>query len=349
MPALDGLRAVAVLMVMLFHGGMRRMPGDLGVTAFFVLSGFLITTLLLREHASTGDLSVRRFYLRRTLRIFPADYVVLAVTLAWELFRGDRRVLGVIGWAAAYLMNYYNALRGHPVSPYAHAWSLAIEEQFYLLWPVLLLALLRRYGARGALVPTLGLVCAVLTWRAALVFSGTVDMAYAYNALDTRLDSLLLGCALAMLARRTLPAAAERALQVPWGPAATMALLVAVRLLLPPVFRHAVGFTLESLLSAVLIAQLLVVHAAPAWRWLDHRGTRYLGALSYSLYLYHVYPVELGRRLEGLLGPAHHVVGILGAIVMAMGSYHLVERPFLGLKDRLAAGRHRPAPAGGTA
>jgi peptidoglycan/LPS O-acetylase OafA/YrhL len=129
---------------MLYHfTGNPWIPGDLGVGLFFVISGFLITLLLLREADRTGTVSLSQFYLRRTVRIFPAYYASMAVSLAVDFIRGTVWSPGLLASGAAYLMNYYNAFNNHPTTSIAHAWSLANEEQFYLLWPAAFLALRR--------------------------------------------------------------------------------------------------------------------------------------------------------------------------------------------------------------
>ena len=120
---------------MVYHFGIDAVPGDLGVSAFFVLSGFLITWLLLKEYRDTGTISLRRFYTRRMLRIFPAYYVFVAASFAIDTVRGDHWRPGLGLSALLYVVNYYNAFQGHPATSIAHAWSLGIEEQFYLLWP----------------------------------------------------------------------------------------------------------------------------------------------------------------------------------------------------------------------
>lgn len=143
-PGLDGLRAMSVLVVVAYHFGFEAVPGDLGVSAFFVLSGFLITWLLLQEYRRTEGISLRRFYLRRTMRIFPAYYLFGMFSIAVDTVRGHSWSSGLIASSVLYVMNYYNAIQGHPSTPVAHAWSLAIEEQFYLLWPILFLTFIRK-------------------------------------------------------------------------------------------------------------------------------------------------------------------------------------------------------------
>ncbi|MEO9117055.1 MAG: acyltransferase, partial [Gemmatimonadaceae bacterium] len=159
LPALDGLRAVAVFIVIAYHADITKgIPADLGVTLFFVLSGFLITWLLLREFDESGTISIRRFYVRRTLRIFPAYYVFAVISFALDTVLGKRWTIGLITVTFTYLVNYYNALFGHPTTSVAHAWSLAVEEQFYLLWPLVCLALLKRSRATA----TTAVACMVL-------------------------------------------------------------------------------------------------------------------------------------------------------------------------------------------
>jgi peptidoglycan/LPS O-acetylase OafA/YrhL len=198
-PALDGLRAVAVLAVLTYHVGW--IPGGfLGVDVFFMLSGFLITTLLCEEHARTGTISIRRFYVRRARRLLPALVLFLLIcggilfvtrpSAFWPTLGGN--LLGVLSYGANWLIIYWRGL-----GVFGHTWSLAIEEQFYLAWPLLLLGLLR--GARPRLIVA-GLVTAAagsLAWRLALALDGA-SFARLYAATDTHADGLLVGAALAV-------------------------------------------------------------------------------------------------------------------------------------------------------
>ncbi|HET9010483.1 MAG TPA: acyltransferase, partial [Gemmatimonadaceae bacterium] len=180
-PALDGLRAVAVMIVIVGHHGypIAGVPADLGVSAFFVLSGFLITRLLMREHEASGTITLREFYARRTLRIFPAYYTFLLVSFVLDHLRGERWGTALGLSAVTYTVNYFNAIHHHPSTSIAHAWSLGVEEQFYLLWPLGFLLLARR-GSR-ALVEGVALAAlAAVAWRAWLMLHGA-DVAYLYN------------------------------------------------------------------------------------------------------------------------------------------------------------------------
>lgn len=334
LPALDGMRAIAVFMVILGHLGIPFMPADLGVTIFFVLSGFLITLLLLREEQRSATISLRRFYIRRSLRIFPAYFVYLAFTFSLDTALGDLRWKQVLLPALTYTVNYYNALHGHPTTSVAHAWSLAVEEQFYLFWPLIFLLLV----PKGRVALTRFLIVAifsVIALRSWLFLDLHVGKAYVYNAFETRFDSLAMGCLLAVAAGTPwLVRVVNRVAARLWMPVITLLLLFGARYRLGEAFRYGPGLTLEALLVAILLIQLLVL--APRWPWqlLEVGLITYLGRLSYSLYLYHGWGSALGGKLIGQEGVFRLLAQIAGCIVLAMGSYHIIEMPFLRLKRR---------------
>ena len=335
LPALDGLRMIAVFMVIIFH--YVDGPADLGVSLFFVLSGFLITWLLLKERDKTGHICLRNFYVRRTLRIFPAYYAYLALCITLALWRGRIALSGpLVACALTYTMNYYEALLGGPANFISHGWSLAQEEQFYLLWPGVFL-LLARHGPR-AVVRGLGLtIAAVVVWRSYLYLLAGVGAPYIYHAFDTRLDTLAIGCAMAMVAHRgLLSRAAFLVTARPWLPLCTVALLAASRLNGSNRYHYSLGFTVDAVLMAILILQAVLLHEHPMWRWLDHPIARYLGKISYPLYLYHPLAWSVGHRLQDLPTAVPIALTLLASIVMAAASYHLVEKKFLALKTRFA-------------
>jgi len=212
-PALDGLRALAVLPVLLFHGGVPGFQwGYIGVDVFFVISGYLITDTLLKEQAETGCISLLGFYRRRALRLLPAlALVCLAVLLFMGLVANSwNQAWREIAIVAFYAGNWTRALGTGLPQYLGHTWSLAIEEQFYIRWPALLLAIL-------ALNPTiisslrliLALVIAVTCWRIFLALYGA-SADRLYNGTDTRADALLIGAALAFFPFDTKPYSAPR-------------------------------------------------------------------------------------------------------------------------------------------
>ncbi len=341
LPGLDGLRAVAVFMVVFGHAGVRSAAPDVGVLAFFVLSGFLITWLLLKERASTGTNSLSHFYARRAFRILPAYFAYLAFSFSLDSFLGDLRWKDVLLPSLTYTVNYYNALHGHPSTSVSHLWSLAIEEQFYFLWPMTFMALFV-VGPRRVIHFLLGSILVVATLRSVLYYGTNLGPSYVYNAFETRFDSLALGCLIAVAAGTPLM---ERLVSIVaarwWYSLPAIALLYLVRFHVGSAFHYGPGFTLEALIVAVLMVQIIVWSKASPWRFLNFRAVRYLGALSYAIYLYHGWGRSVGGRVADVLGGGEMALGVLASILLAMGSYHLVERPFLRLKERFAVGRAR--------
>ena len=344
LPALDGLRALAVTGVLIQHfdGPVAAFPGDLGVSFFFVLSGFLITWILRREWLATGTVSLRQFYARRTLRIFPAYYAFLALAYANAHFRLGDWPPGLTLSALTYTLNYYLPWNGESLG-IGHLWSLAVEEQFYLIWPTLLIVLASR-GRRALLYGLAIMIAAVLAWRTFLVLSGSGTFEYAYVAFDTRFDNLAIGCLLAVGLEsepwRRLGAAAAR---FAWLPIPVLAALVVSRVGISDRYHFSVGFTVEALLMATLLVQMLQLQARRAWRWLELRPLRFVGRVSYSAYLFSFLGPHSAQRLLFLPLPLRVLAGIAISVGLASFMYFVVERPFLALKEPLTR-RLRPGP-----
>jgi len=329
LPALDGLRAIAVATVVFYHAGFL-VPGDLGVQLFFALSGFLITRLLIEEYASSGHVDYRAFVLRRAFRILPAYYAFLAGSYVLDHLAGARWSTGMTVSSLTYLYNYWAAAQGSPVTPLSHTWSLSVEEHFYLLWPLAFLALARK-GPRILARGCAGLVVMVMIWRCVLWLQ-TGDGAIVYNRSDTRIDSILVGCLLACLASNKRM---EPGLWASWLPVVTVAALLLVRSALPRGFHYSVGFTVEAVLCAAIIMQLLQLSGTRYWSWLDSTFARWLGTLSYSIYLWHGWGISIARHLPPIAG-ARLLGGLLLTLGLAACSYYVVERPALALRDRIS-------------
>ena len=335
LPALDGLRAVAVFLVIFYHAGISVAPGGLGVLIFFVLSGFLITWLMLVEADRYGSVSLRDFYARRSLRIFPAFYAYAACVLVILVVRHRQIVEGQLVAALLYFNNYYQALRGDPNTGFSHTWSLAVEEQFYLLWPAAFLLFGRN---RRRLASVLCLVIAGI-WIYRFLLVPHVSQGYIYEAFDTRADSLLCGCLLAIALREGFATGFFRIVCSNYAAAiaslALLAISVWLELRLGVDYRDRYGFALDSALAAILLCQAIAFRGRTLFRWLDLKPVRYLGGISYSLYLWQQLVIGAAEKPLARYGLMVTLPVVVAACVaMATLSWQLVERPALRLKKR---------------
>jgi peptidoglycan/LPS O-acetylase OafA/YrhL len=348
-PILDGLRALAVALVITTHFVITAhlsagVPLAL-VSVFFVLSGFVITWLLLREHESTGSISLSGFFVRRAVRILPAYYAFVVFSIALDRMYGDARIASAAVPALFYYTNYFNALHGHPASSVAHLWSLAVELQFYVVAPLAFLLLAAR-GRRALLYGAAFAIVAVAAWRSFAFLWLGLGPAYAYNAFDCRFDALAAGCLLAVScgSPRFRSAMETCAGRWHWAPLLFAVMILPVFEYSRPWYRYTIGFTIQALAIAFVIGQLLVLHAQTPWRFLDSRPMRYLGSLSYGMYLYHLWGLSIGRHLSASSPWLEFPVGFAVTIALAAGSYYLIEQPAVSLKRRFAPGVP-PAPS----
>jgi len=343
-PSLDGLRAVSFLIVFVAHAGLGDVvPGGFGVTVFFFLSGYLITTLMRLEQEEHGRISLKQFYLRRALRILPPFYLVLGAATLLAMVGGVAG--GVTAPAvtaqAMHYANYYIVSHGHDgmADGTGVYWSLAVEEHFYLVFPLAYIALRRWVRGTGTQAAILyGLCAVVLGWRIFLIDHLHVAMDRTYVASDTRVDSILFGCALAVHNNPMIdgPSRIPRAVWT-WAitPVATMVLLFTF-LDRDPAFRETFRYTLQGLaLTPIFIA--VIRH--PEWlpfRPLNSRIASFIGVLSYSLYLVH--QVILGVLHAHLHVPplVQGIVGLALSVGVAWLIYRLVEKPCAVLRKRLS-------------
>ena len=352
---LDFLRAVAVLLVLIDHSGLafidkvRIFDGGLGVEIFFVLSGFLITWLLLGEVATRGRIDLPAFYWRRATRLMPAMLVYLLAGALLLLTQGKPLPWEAIAAALLYGMNYYQAFTGAVPHYLSHCWSLAVEEQFYLLWPLLLIGLQRR---GWCLKRSLGvLILALWVLKIVLVLGLEVGDDYLYRALETRSASLLIGCLLAVVLRsggrwHTLFDALAARRWVPGG--IVVSILASVALLHSSVVaKNLLGYAIEPLLIALLLPLVLIEAHRGGWmaRGINAPVVVLIGQVSYGIYLYHpfiLHPVRnVALRLTGSM-PLAVVLSLLVVVTVAWASFRWIEAP---LRARLT----RPVRSGGAA
>jgi len=341
--SLDGLRGVAILLVLIVHGEilLTSSYGFIGVNTFFVLSGFLITCLLIQEYDKSNDISLRYFYIRRALRLLPALITMLLVFVAvaflsdprkkafQELYEALRALFYFTNWAQIFSIGQTSSL--------AHTWSLSIEEQFYFIWPVLLLFLLRK-NSRNSLLSwvLLGVFLSVAT--RILLFLGTNTVSNPDRLAvgwDTRADSLFLGCYVGILvSSKLLPNWKwfAKALKI-------SAMISCVGLLMIGIFHTnapwmiCIGWFLASVFAAILIAHFGSASSGLLHRFFENPILVYIGKISYGLYIWH-FPILMFMRQHQL--PWQHLMYLPPVFLVVLASYYLIEKPFLRLKDRFA-------------
>lgn len=374
-PALDGVRGTAMVLFMAFHFGVVALQGAwVGINLFFVLSAYLITRLLVEEHARSGRLQIRAFYRRRARRLVPALFLLLAALGLYGVFiappsvrgplRGDMlsTLLFVQNWHLIVEGDQYFDLFGTP-SFLRHAWTLAVEEQFYLLVPLVVLALMRwvrRRELQAGVLLVLGLVGAL--WTAHIGITTAQAQAHAYYGTDTRAQALCIGAALAFWTGLRGRATEQVRLSAPvvamlgWcGLGAMVFAFLAISPFQGFMYDNG-GIFIFALASGALVLACADERPSRLSAVLGWRPFAYLGRISYGLYLWH-WPILLWLRrvAPGLDTSLTVVIGICATVAMAAVSYRWVERPVIrggirALLPRLRSERStRAAIAGGVA
>lgn len=345
-PSLDGVRAVAIALVIASHFAYTTAApgwfasaseamhlGALGVRVFFVLSGFLITRLLVDEHRARGTISLRRFYLRRTLRIFPAYYAYLAVVFG----------AAAVGWlyvpasAALHAVTYTTDYARLTAWATGHGWSLSVEEQFYLLWPAAIALLGTRRSA------ALAAACIVVAPLVRLAYHvGAPDLLRPEFRFECVVDSLATGCLLALGRERLWESSTYRRLVESRAAALLpIALLALASLDRHPLVGMPIGIPLQNVAIAVMLDASARRPESIAGRALNTRAAVYIGTLSYSLYLWQQ-PFFDPAAPRWMTAAPWNLAYVAAA---ALASYYLVERPALRWRAHLARRRDATLPA----
>ncbi|MGA7805725.1 acyltransferase family protein [Bradyrhizobium sp.] len=340
-PSLDGLRAIAITAVVFYHAYPNLFVGGwMGVDIFFVLSGYLITTILKREIDETEGLSFKNFYMRRLLRLGPAAASLYVFEIFRAVFNSPHRteILQATLVSALYFMNWNQAFDLFPQDILGHTWSLSMEEQFYLLWPAALLFINRRRPAIWLSIA----ITSILFWRCGLVAFGSGGNRL-YNGFDTHSDGLLTGCLVAFCANSDWLRGAAKAASLP----AILAMCFAL-FLLP----YDAKVTLTIGLTVVAIASAIVMVSS----FEDQRMREFLrkpalvftGKISYGWYLWHFPAIFLAGSHVNKHSPGGALIfaaAIPASYLAAVGSYFLIERPFLRLKRNYPAAAASEASA----
>ncbi|MGA1035750.1 MAG: acyltransferase family protein [Ilumatobacteraceae bacterium] len=345
-PGLDGLRAISVIAVILYHAGFGWMPGGfLGVEVFFVVSGYLITSLLIDERERDGSVSLRGFWTRRARRLFPALAVVLLAVTLWALLFGSAEQAAQIKrdlpWSIGYLANWGQIVGGVPyfadLDPplLRHLWSLAVEEQWYVLWPFAFIGLMRlsRLRVRVSVIAAAALGSWLLMWvahrDAPASFLGWDPTNFAYLSTPTRASGLLLGALVAFVWRPWRDARADERLSRPLDLTAGIAVGVLLAAFIGAHLTEGYMYPWVLALTSVasLVAIMVVVHPAAAGaRWMF--GSSWLTAIgrrSYGLYLWHWPIFVIASATDGSW--LRVVAASLVTVVIAEVSYRVIETP----------------------
>jgi peptidoglycan/LPS O-acetylase OafA/YrhL len=351
-PSLDGLRALSIAIVFVSHAGFASVPGGLGVSIFFVISGYLITTLLCVEWDRSGAISLRGFYLRRAFRILPLFYAVLALGIVAV-------GVGLVGDGidapalTSQLLHYFNffaiAHDGYRIVPGTGVyWSLAIEEHFYVVFPFVFLLMGRAGWSRRRQAIALLAACAVvLAWRLVLVHGFAVSENRTYLGSDTRVDGLLFGCAAALVANPAFYASGgpgERR-RAPWTSAglaaAAVITILATLAVRDAAFRETFRYTLQSIAIVVGMRYAIVATGSPVFRLFNAGPVAWFGRLSYGFYLVHQIVIHaLEERISGRVPVL--VLSLVISTGLTWGLHVVVERPTARLRSRVLS---RPSAA----
>ncbi|MDR3448284.1 MAG: acyltransferase [Alphaproteobacteria bacterium] len=350
LPVLDGMRAVSILLVLFSHAGLQHIvPGGLGVVIFFVISGFLITRLMLEEMQLTGDLSIRLFYIRRILRLMPTVVLFMAVAIPALLLLNVTVTAAQVASVLFYVTNYYHIYIEYPsYNPFPIFWSLAVEEHFYIIFPFLIWVLRKHLGVLAGLL--IALAGIILAWRFhlnALCLHGPAPWAVCgvtpqldmriYHGTDSIADCILFGVllSLALHLRGTFVRKYfVNNVAFYLGGAGLLFTLV----WRDPDFRETVRYTLQAASIAVILLNLVYGRQAFFQRILQHRLLLTIGQWSYALYMFHYLVLVLIERTQGhaqgLEGPLDVAIYFAGSFALAGAAHIFLEKPLQKVRRR---------------
>lgn len=344
-PHLDGLRGVAIILVILAHIGFGRViPGGFGVSLFFFISGLLITGLLINEFNSKNTISLKNFYLRRVIRLYPALVFMTVLSVILLLVFHSRIQLLAILSSLFYFANYYYTYFKPPATNsfddiFNIVWSLSIEEHFYLVFPLLFYVLYR--SGDKLLYLSLAVCLVAFGYRYYILNTAINDYVATmriYVVTEARVDSIMWGCISALLIYKKQAGWYINIIRSPW------ALLIGIIIILSPavfsnrLFAESFRFTRQSLGFMFIVPGIgYLAQNSIIKRILEHNVLVFIGKLSYSLYLFHWVAVTVANNYFEFATPGWLCLMLGLTILLSLTSYHLVERPFVKLRKRFGS------------
>lgn len=339
-PALDGLRAIAILIVLFSHiFSFPLFPGGFGVTVFFFISGFLITRLIFSEIHLKQEFSIKRFYFRRFLRLYPPLVFIVFVNSIYVFLQGEIPSGQEFSAIFLYYWNYYGLLGGKSILAMGALWSLAVEEHFYIVYPWLIKLLKNSFKAIFCLAVVL--VFMILLWRIFLLSHfHFVGGHYTYSSTDTRIDSILYGCLLSLflefdIAKKIITKVSSRYVFI-----LAVILLLLCFLIRGDFFRETIRYSIQGIALWIIFASLLFTEKYNFLKLiLEHKVLVYIGKISYSLYLWNMFivfvivPTWVDVNNQMLFA----FTSALLSVLVASFSYYCLEKPFAKLRHKLRA------------
>lgn len=349
-PELDGIRGLSVLAVMAWHAVLPYVKaGNIGVDVFFVLSGFLITTLLLQEWEKNGIISLKNFYIRRALRLFPVLFVVMLLYALYAAFyETPIEAANSYKYIAAtlfYVANWVQVIFGlhHPVL--GHTWSLAVEEQFYILYPLLLIGFLRLKINYRWLLLSFAIVIVGVFLNRFWIWEGELSYDRAHMSLDTRADALLIGCFVSVLVVNGL-IPSKRWMLILVRILSICSVCVLCGIVIGGVsdeiyYKYGVA-SLTAICVGFVILDLMGQPLKLMQWFLQNPPLVWVGRLSYGLYLWHVPVFFMLGTNDSWSGLRVQGTRFAAVFLVAAVSFYFIEQPFLRLKDKYSLSEKTP-------
>ncbi|MGB4100938.1 MAG: acyltransferase [Alphaproteobacteria bacterium] len=351
LPALDGLRAMSIGLVLVSHAGLQNfVPGGLGVVTFFVISGFLISRLMIEEIDASGELNIKKFYIRRVLRLFPALALFLLIFVPIIQAAGVLITGTHVASALLYFTNYYYIYIGYAVfSPIPILWSLAVEEHFYIFFPFIM----RRFRTRfkTLLFWLMATAFFVLLWRlylnaacsgvdASADFCGLPDGSRIYKGTDSIGDCIIYGI-IASLLLRLYPTQTQRLIMNPVTFYASGVVLLFTLLFRDPDFRETLRYSLQAISLAIIVVNVALGGMPFFTRIFSHPVLVEIGRWSYALYLFHFgIMMCMGAYTQNrdiFSGSMDIAIYFVASLSSAAAVYYLVERPMQALRHKFGS------------